>query len=190
MTQFYIDPTVYHGSPADLTGRTEAECRCYAFLDTLGIEFDRVDHDPAATIAMCECVDQYLGTEICKNLFLCNRQKTQFYLLLLRGSKVFHTKDLSKQLGCSRLSFAAPEDMQRHLGLTPGSASVLGLMNDGEGKVQLVIDKSVAGQELWGCHPCINTASLRLAGKDVLEKFLPAVNHSPVFVDLPEEDET
>ena len=188
MTDFYIDPILYHGSPADLTGRSETECRTYALLDELQIPFDRVDHDPAATIAMCECVDERLGTEICKNLFLCNRQKTRFYLLLLRGSKVFHTKDLSKQLGCSRLSFASGEDMERYLGLTPGSASVLGLMNDTEGKVQLVIDKGVAEQELWGCHPCINTASLRIAGKDILEKFLPRVNHSPIFVDLPEDE--
>ena len=188
MTQFYIDPIVHHGRPSDCSNRTEAECRCYAMLDALGIEYDRVDHDPAATIAICEQVDQVLGTEICKNLFLCNRQKTQFYLLLLRGNQVFHTKDLSKQLGCSRLSFASAEDMKQYLGLLPGSASVLGLMNDTAGRITLVIDKRVAQQELWGCHPCINTASLRLRGKDILEKFLPAVQHSPIFVDLPEDE--
>lgn len=188
MEAFYIDPILYHGRPADCTGRTEAECRCYDLLDTLGIAYDRVDHDPAATIAICEQVDQILGTEICKNLFLCNRQRTQYYLLLLRGSKAFHTKDLSHQLGCSRLSFAPAEDMVRYLGLHPGSASVLGLMNDTAGKVTLVIDQSVLRQTFWGCHPCINTASLRLRGQDILEKFLPAVHHCPVFVDLPDDE--
>lgn len=188
MDDFFLDPVVYHGSPADLTGRTAVECRTYALLDSLEIPYDRVDHDPAATIAICEQVDRVLGTEICKNLFLCNRQKTQFYLLLLRGSKPFHTKDLSRQLGCSRLSFAPPEDMERCLGLRPGSASVLGLMNDTEGQVRLVIDRSVAEQTLWGCHPCINTSSLCLRGQDIIERFLPAVNHTPVYVDLPEEE--
>lgn len=189
MDEFFLDTTVYHGSPAEMTGRSETECRTYALLDELGIGFDRVDHDPAATIAICEQVDKVLGTEICKNLFLCNRQKTKFYLLLLRGSKVFHTKDLSRQLGCSRLSFASGEDMEKYLGLKPGSASVLGLMNDHGGDVQLVIDESVARQELWGCHPCVNTSSLRLRGQDILEKFLPAVGHAPIFVDLPEDAE-
>lgn len=189
MSDFFIDPTVYHGAPADLTGRTEVECRTYALLDSLNIPYDRVDHDPAATIAICEQVDTILGTEICKNLFLCNRQKTQFYLLLLRGSKVFYTKYLSKQLGCSRLSFASGEDMEQLLGLRPGSASVLGLMNDAGHRVQLVIDAGVAEQEIWGCHPCVNTSSLRLRGQDIIEKFLPAVEHSPVYVDLPEDGE-
>ncbi len=187
MEAFYIDPQIYRGSPENLSTQPEVAQRCYALLDRLDIAFFRVEHDPAATIAMCECVDEHLGTEICKNLFLCNRQKTQFYLLLLRGSKVFKTKELSRQLGCSRLSFGSPEDMERCLGLTPGSASVLGLMNDTEGKVQLVIDKSVAEQPLWGCHPCVNTASLRLERQAILDTFLPAVKHSPIFVDLPEE---
>lgn len=186
---FHIDTTLYHGRPADCTGRTATELACYDLLDQLGISYDRVDHDEAATIEICEAVDRYLGTEICKNLFLCNRQKTQFYLLMLRGDKVFKTKELSKQLGCSRLSFATGEDMERLLGLHPGSVSVLGLMNDHDGIVQLVIDKTVADQPEWGCHPCVNTASLRIQATEVLEKFLPAVQHAPIFVDLPEPEE-
>ena len=184
-----IDRTRYTGRPADCAGRLSKEIACYDLLDALGIAYERVDHDPADTIPDCELVETYLGTKICKNLVLCNRQKTQFYLLLLRGSKVFYTKYLSKQLGCSRLSFASGEDMEKYLGLRPGSASVLGLMNDPENRVQLVIDAGVAEQEIWGCHPCVNTSSLRLRGRDIIEKFLPAVGHSPVYVDLPEDGE-
>ena len=184
---FHIDTTCYSGRPADSAGRCAAELACYDLLDELGISYGRVDHDAAATIEICEAIEQYLGAEICKNLFLCNRQRTQFYLLMLRGDKVFKTKDLSHQLGCARLSFASGEDMQRLLGLQPGSVSVLGLMHDHDNLVQLVIDQTVANQPLWGCHPCINTTTLRLQGSELLEKFLPAVHHSPIFVDLPEE---
>ncbi len=187
MQDFSVDKTIYTGSPMDMDARAEVERRCYALLDELHISFCRVEHDAAETIEKCHHVETVLGTEICKNLFLCNRQKTKFYLLLLRGDKVFHTKDLSRQLGCSRLSFASGEDMERYLGLKPGSASILGLMNDEENRVQLVIDESVNRQALWGCHPCKNTASLRLAREDMLQTFLPAVQHAPIFVDLPEE---
>ncbi len=189
MQEFSVDKTLYTGSPVNMDGRAEVERRCYELLDTLGISYCRVEHDKAETIEKCHHVEEVLDTEICKNLFLCNRQKTKFYLLLLRGDKVFHTKDLSRQLGCSRLSFASGEDMERYLGLKPGSASVLGLMNDEENRVQLVIDESVNQQTIWGCHPCKNTASLRIGREDILYSFLPAVHHAPVFVDLPEEEE-
>jgi len=157
-------------------------------LDRLGIQYGRVDHEEAATIEACHALHEELGTTICKNLVLCNRQKTQFYLLLIEGDKVFKTKFLSQQLGCSRLSFAAPEDMERLLGVTPGSATVLSLMNDKEHTVQLVIDKPVVQQPYMGCHPCKNTSSLRIAMQDILEVFLPAVEHQPVYVELPVED--
>ena len=181
---FHIDTTLYHGRPADCTGRTATELACYDLLDQLSISYDRVDHDEAATIEICEAVDRYLGTEICKNLFLCNRQKTQFYLLMLRGDKVFKTKELSKQLGCSRLSFATGEDMERLLGLHPGSVSVLGLMNDKENHVELLIDEDVLKGEYIGCHPCVNTASLRLRTADLMEKIIPAMEHEPMIVRL------
>ena len=175
------------GRPAD--ARAAVETACYDLLDKLEISYARVDHDAAFTIEACEAVDAVLGTEICKNLFLCNRQKTQYYLLLIEGKKVFKTKFLSAQLGCARLSFASPEDMERLLGVTPGSATVLALMNDRENAVQLVIDRPVAAQPTFGCHPCRNTSSIRLRTADVLEKILPALGHTPVYVDLPEEEE-
>lgn len=179
----------YIGRPADESGRLEKERRCYDLLERLGIPFERADHDAANTIADCKAVEQCLETEICKNLFLCNRQKTAFYLLLMRGDKSFKTKDLSHQLGIARLSFAGPEELQELLDLTPGSVTVLGLMNDRQGRVQLVIDRSVAEQEFWGCHPCINTSTLRLRAQDILERFLPETGHNPIFVDLPEQED-
>ena len=180
--------TLQHGRPADAAEREPVERACYDLLDSLGISYDRVDHDAAFTIEACESVDEVLGTVICKNLFLCNRQKTQFYLLLIEGEKVFKTKYLSAQLGCSRLSFASPEDMERLLGVTPGSATVLSLMNDKDQAVQLVIDRPVTAQPYLGCHPCKNTSSLRIATADILQRFLPAVHHVPVYVDLPVEE--
>ena len=184
----YIDPTRYSGRPADCASRLPKEQRCYALLDSLQIPYSRVDHDFADTIEACEAVEQVLGEKICKNLFLCNRQRTQFYLLMLEGEKVFKTKDLSKQLGVARLSFAAPEDMERYLDITPGSVSVLGLMNDTENAVQLVIDQPIAESAQIGCHPCINSSTLAISTQDILTKFLPAVHHTPIIVSLPDPE--
>ena len=183
----YIDPVRYEGRPGNVSGRLEKEQRCYALLDKLQISYARVDHEHADTIEACEAVEQVLGEKICKNLFLCNRQKTQFYLLMLEGEKVFKTRDLSKQLGVARLSFADPADMEKYLDITPGSVSVLGLMNDGENHVQLLMDEDVLKGEYIGCHPCINTSSLRLRTADLMEKILPAVHHEPRIVTLPQE---
>jgi len=181
---FYIDMTIYKGRPADETGRPDKEIRTYDLLDSLEIVYERVDHDAAMTIEACQGVDKLLGIDIWKNLFLCNRQKTAFYLLLMPGQKPFKTKDLSAQIGSSRLSFAPEEYMEEFLDITPGSVSVLGLMNDKEHRVQLLIDEDVLKEEYFGCHPCINTSSLKMKTVDVVEKFLPAVEHMPVVVIL------
>ncbi len=181
----YIDPTCYHGRPADCSGRLERETATYDLLDRLGISYCRLDHEPTATIEACEGVDRLLGTRMCKNLFLCNRQKTQFYLLMIDGQKPLRTRDLSHQLGVSRLSFADPCFMEEFLHIAPGAVSVMGLMNDAGNRVQLVIDRSVLDQAQLGCHPCVNTASLRMETRDVLDRFLPAVHHEPIIVDLP-----
>ena len=178
---------LYTGRPEDTADRLAKEIACYDLMDSLGVGYDRVDHDFADTIEACEAVEQVLGEKICKNLFLCNRQKTSFYLLMMPGEKVFKTKDLSKQLGVARLSFASPEDMLRLLDITPGSVSVLGLMNDKQNEVQLVIDRPVLEDARFGCHPCINSSTLAISTKDLTEKILPAVHHSAILVDLPEE---
>ncbi|MBR2937680.1 MAG: prolyl-tRNA synthetase associated domain-containing protein [Oscillospiraceae bacterium] len=173
------------GRPEELTGRLEKEIRVYDFLDKLGIDYMQVDHEPAMTMEACEAVDAALGTAMCKNLFLCNRQQTDFYILLMPGDKVFKTKDLSVQLGVSRLSFASSEFMEEFLDITPGSLSVLGLMNDKDHRVRLVIDGPVLDGEFIGVHPCINTSSLRLKTSDLLEKIIPAMGHEPTIVQLP-----
>ena len=174
------------GRPDDFSGRLPKEQRCYELLDSLGVEYARVDHEHADTIEACHEIESTLGASICKNLFLTNRQQTEFYLLLMPGDKPFKTKLLSKQLGTARLSFASPEHMEQYLDITPGSVSVLGLMNDG-GKVHLVIDRDLLKDEFICCHPCINTSTLRLRTEDVIAKLLPAVGHEYALVELPWE---
>lgn len=178
----FIDPKVYTGGAE---GRIEKEMRSYALLDSLGLEYRRVDHEHADTIEACEQVEGLLECKICKNLFLTNRQQTDFYLLIMPGEKPFKTKLLSKQIGSARLSFASAEHMEKYLDITPGSVSILGLMNDKSGAVRLLVDRDLLKEEYFGCHPCINTSSLRLKTADVLEKLLPAMGHEPSFVDLP-----
>ena len=172
------------GRPADPAGRLEKAIRTYDLLDRLGVEYERIDHEPAMTMEDCKEVDQLLEAVICKNLFLCNRQKTAFYLLMIPDTKVFHTKDLSAQIGSARLSFAKPEYMEEFLDITPGSVSVMGLMNDKEHRVQLLIDEDVLDGEYIGCHPCINTSSIRFKVKDLIEKVIPAMGHDFVKVKL------
>ena len=182
---FYMDETLYNGRPNDQAGRLPKEIRTYDLLDKLNISYQRVDHSPLPTIEACREVDALLNIEICKNLFLRNAQKTDFYLLLLPGGKKFRTAALSKQIGSARLSFAEPEFMEEFLDITPGSVSVLGLMNDKGRRVRLLIDKDVLTQEFFGCHPCINTSSLKFNTTDLLDKFLPAIQCEYTLVDLP-----
>lgn len=173
------------GRPTDCSGRLEREVRVYDLLDKLGIEYERTDHEKANTMEKCNEIDIILDTIICKNLFLCNRQQTEFYLLMMPGDKPFKTKYITKQLGCSRLSFAPSEKMLEYLDIKPGAVSIMGLMNDKDNKIQLVIDKPVVESETLGCHPCVCTSSLKFKTKDIIEKFLPAVHHEPIIVDLP-----
>lgn len=168
--------------------RQDRENRTYALLRELHIPYTKVDHAPAMTMEDCLEVDQALGTQMCKNLFLCNRQQTEFYLLMMPGDKKFHTKELSKQLGVSRLSFAGDGPMLELLDIHPGAVSVMGLMNDKNKKVQLLIDRDLLKEEFLGCHPCVNTASVRISFQDLLEKFLPAVGHEAKIVELREEN--
>ena len=174
------------GRPENTDGRLEKEIRVYDFLDSLGVRYKRIDHEAAMTMEASEEIDRTLGegAAICKNLFLCNRQETEFYLLLIPGEKPFKTKYLSAQIGSSRLSFGKPEYMEKFLDITPGSVSVLGLMNDQEKKVRLLIDEDVLTKPYFACHPCINTSSLRFDMKDLTEKIIPAMGHEPTIVNL------
>ncbi|MBQ9762278.1 MAG: prolyl-tRNA synthetase associated domain-containing protein [Oscillospiraceae bacterium] len=175
------------GRPADCTGRLEKEIRVYDLLDSLAVTYQRIDHEAAMTMEACAAIDQALGAAICKNLLLCNRQCTDFYLLLLPGDKPFKTSILSKQIGSSRLSFAGADYMEEFLDITPGSLSILGLMNDKHLRVRLLIDEDVLNSEFIGCHPCINTSSLRLRTADLMERIIPAMGHPVTMVNLPKE---
>lgn len=174
------------GRPQDESGRLEKEIRVYDLLDELQIPYERVDHEVAETMEACKEIDEVLEADICKNLFLCNRQKTKFYLLMILGDKKFKTKDISAQIGSARLSFAGAEEMEKYLDITPGSVSVMGLMNDTENHVQLLVDEDLLKGEYFGCHPCINTSSLKMKTADVLGPFLKAVHHDMITVKLPE----
>lgn len=173
---------IYTKAPTE--ERCPAETAAFALLDTLRIPYTRVEHDIADTMADCAVISDVLGIRICKNLVLCNRQRTAFYLLTMPEDKPFVTKNLSKQIGSSRLSFAPTEDMERLLGCTPGSASVLGLMNDTEHQVKLLMDKEVYEAEWFGCHPCKNDGSLRIKTADLLQVFLPHTGHDVTVVEL------
>lgn len=175
---------VYHERPQDCGSRLPKEVAVYDLLDELHIPYDRVDHYAMMTIDECHEVDEALDISVCKNLFLCNQQKTQFYLLMMPGEKKFVTKEVSKQIHSARLSFAKENYMEEYLNILPGSVSVMGLMNDTENHVQLLIDRQVLEAEYVGCHPCVNTSSLKLRTRDVLEKFLPCVHHNYQVVDL------
>lgn len=172
------------GRPEDEAGRLSKEIRVYDFLDKLNVEYYRIDHEPAYTMEVCQEIDKALEATICKNLFLCNRQKTDFYLLLIPGDKVFKTKELSGQIGSARLSFGEPAFMEEFLDITPGAASILGLMNDKENRVRLLVDEDVLKGEYLGCHPCVNTASLKLRTVDVFGKLLEAMHHDMTVVKL------
>ena len=175
--------------PVSTEGRLDKEIRTYDLLDSLGIEYERVDHEEANTMEACAAVDEVLAPAvICKNLFLCNTQKTKFYLLMIKNDKKFKTKEISKQINSSRLSFAPPAFMEEFLDITPGSASVMGLMNDKENNVQLLVDEDVLNAEYFGCHPCINTSSMRLKTSDVFGTFLEAVHHDYLKVTLVGEE--
>lgn len=173
-----------NGRPQSADNRLEKEIRVYDFLDALGVEYQRIDHEAAMTMEACEEIDKILGAMICKNLLLCNRQETEFYLLLMPGDKPFKTKYLSAQIGSSRLSFAKAKYMEEFLDITPGSVSVLGLMNDHDMRVRLLIDEDVLKEEYFGCHPCINTSSLRFKTEDLRRVILPALKHEPQMVKL------
>ena len=176
---------LYEGRPETNQGRLDKEIRTYDFLDSLTIPYWRLDHAPADTMEICRDIDESLGATICKNLFLCNRQQTAFYLLMMPANKPFKTKDLTAQINSARLSFADSEAMEKYLNITPGSVSVLGLMNDTDCVVRLLVDKDILDDEYIGCHPCVNTTSMKIKTNDIFDKIISATNHTKTIVELP-----
>lgn len=179
--------TEYVGHPPFREDMTEAEVGVYRFLDNLGIAYQTVCHDAAFTMEECGEVERTIGVMIPKNLFLCNRQKTRYYLLMMPGDKVFKTKFLSSELGCARLSFAEEEQMVDLLGIHPGAVSPMGLINDHDRKVLLVIDSELLQYEYFGCHPCVNTATVRLSMRDLMDCIVPESGHQYKVVNLKSE---
>ena len=176
------------GRPITKERRLDKEVRTYDLLDELNIYFERVDHEPAMTIEACKDVEKVLGATICKNLFLCNTQKTNFYLLVMPGEKKFQTKVVSKLLGVARLSFAPEEYLLEFLDITPGSVSIMGLMNDKDKRVRLLVDSELLRDEYFACHPCINTSSMKIKTEDIFGKYLPAIGVEPTVLDIPQVD--
>lgn len=177
----YVDPVIYRGRPAEK--RSPREERAYGALDALGIEYERMDHDPTYTMEVCKEIDKLMDMTACKNLFLCNKQKSRYFLVVIRGDKQFVTKNLSAQLKLPRLSFAHEDAMEEMLDVSPGSVSILSLINDTEGAVTLIVDRDIAAQEFFGCHPCVNTSSLKMKTSDIFGKFIPSTGHEPIFFD-------
>lgn len=184
----YINEKTFNTHP-EVTA-TEKEMQSYLFLENNGVEYIRAEHDEAATIELCESVEKIIDAKICKNLLLCNRQQTKFYMLLIPGDMPFKTKYLSAQINSSRLSFASGEQMESLLNVSPGSLTVLSLMFDKDQKVELLIEKNVFNDEYFACHPCVNTATVRFLTKDLKEKVLPALGREYTIVDLeiPEDE--
>ncbi len=168
---------------------TEKEMHSYVFLEDCNVSYERAEHDEAGTIELCKEVEKILGAEICKNLLLTNRQQTEFYLLLIGGDTVFKTKYLSSQINSSRLSFATAEKMEELLGVTPGSVTVLSLLNDTEKRVGLLIEENVLKDEYFACHPMVNTATVKFKTKDLIDKILPKMNREYKVVRLGSEDD-
>ena len=186
--RYEMEMMLYDGRPDNTEGRLPREIRTYDFLDKLGIKYKRTDHEAADNMEACNEIDAVLGVIICKNLFLCNRQKTRFYLLMMPGDKKFKTKELSSQINSARLSFASPDDMLKYLDIEPGAVSIMGLMNDTEHAVQFLIDEDVLKDEYLGCHPCVCTSSLKMRTGDVIQRFLPATRHEYLTVHLTGKD--
>lgn len=179
-----MDYTLENGRPQNTNGRLKKEIKVYDYLDNLSIQYDRVDHPPFDTMEDCAETDKLLGVSTVKNLLLCNSQKTEFYMLIMPADKKFKTKELSKQIGSARLSFASGEHMEKLLDITPGSLTILGLINDPKKRVRLLIDRDVCESEYIVAHPCINTSSLRIKTSDILGVFLPSLGRDAIFVDL------
>ncbi|MBO6055299.1 MAG: prolyl-tRNA synthetase associated domain-containing protein [Oscillospiraceae bacterium] len=182
----YINPTRFSGPPEER--RSEPENAIYEALAELNIPFDRVDHEYADTMEDCVQIEKLLEGKICKNLFLCNRQQTEFYLLMMPSGKPFKTKYLSAQLGCSRLSFAGESFMEDLLNTIPGSVSALELIFDREGKVRLLFDRALLEDETICAHPGRSTSTLRIAREDFM-RYVNYYKHSPTFIDLPDQPE-
>ena len=174
---------VYRGVPKDIDSRQEKERKCYDFLSKLGIDYEVVDHEEASDMDRCREIESVLGVKICKNIMLCNRQESRFFIFMMPGDKKYITKEFSKKIGMSRLSFAKEKYLKEFLNVSSGSVSVLALLNDTDNKVELVIDRDVIQQDHIRCHPCVNTSTLKIKTEDFLNKIIPALKKEVMIID-------
>jgi Ala-tRNA(Pro) deacylase len=155
----------------------------FKILQETNIPFTYVKNDAVHTMEECSAIEEHLSVEIRKTIVLCNRKKTQFYLVVMPSSKAFNAKGFSESVG-ERLSFASPDRMEKLLGIQSGSATIMSLLNDSKEMVQLFIDKDVADSQWFGCNTGTNTRHLKIATDDLLKKMIPRLNHQATIVTL------
>ena len=160
----------------------EPQEKVIRFLTEHGIAFEAIEHAPVETMADCEALG--LPAAHCKNLFLCNRAGTQYYLLLIRADKPFVTREVSHALGVSRLSFGKDEALFAMLHTHAGSVSPMGLIYPEAKDVRLLCDRDLLNAPGIAFHPLVNTASLWMKTEDFLNRFLPLTGHDITFIDI------
>ena len=151
---------------------SEKDGRVFEVLEICRIPYEKAEHDPFLTMEDSRRLDERMGVSACKNL------------LVMMPEKKFSAKQLIGQDGLPRLSFAGEEELEEYLRLSTGAVSILGLVHDGAHRVRLLVDADVLKTEFFVCHPCINTASLKMRTEDVFGRFLEFTGHRPQIVSL------
>lgn len=172
----------YNYSPDNF--KTELQKKVYDTLNELSIRYERVDTSEAITMEDCLEIEKKLNVKMVKTLFLCNQQKTKFYLFVTTSSKRFDSKIFSRQLQISRVSFANEELMLSKIKTKIGSATIFGLLMDETKEVQLVIDKEVLNEEYYGCSDGTTTGYMKITTKDILDKVIPCTNHEFNIIEM------
>lgn len=153
-------------------------------LKKLNVNYEIKEHDALISMDTYELIQKDMGVTIPKNLFLNTQNHQNFYLLIMPGDKKFKTKELSSQINSSRLSFGSDEKLEEFLKCYKGSTSALGLLFDKENKVKLLIDEDLLNKEYLGFHPCNNSFTVKIKTSDLIEKYLPNINHDFIKVKL------
>lgn len=163
----------------------EIKDKVIEILKENNIDFEVFNHEAFVSMDQYEVIEGKIGCKIPKNLFLCNRQETVFYLLIMPGDKIFKTKDISAQINSSRLSFGNKDYLNKLLSCYKGSTSVLGLLFDKENRVNLLIDEDILKEEYLGFHPCDNNFTIKIKKEDLISKIIPLTKHDYKIVNLP-----
>jgi len=173
---------VYTTPPSEF--KTVLQEKTYRALQELHIPFERVDTDEAITMEDCIQINKVLNVKVVKTLFLCNRQQTSFYLFITAGDKPFKTKDFSKALGVSRVSFAPADLMEKMLGTKVGATTVFSALLDKDNAIPVVFDKEVTCEEWYGCTDGTTTCYMKVKTEHILHAFLPYTKHLPLIIEV------